>query len=286
MNRLEDAREFLHNAIASVLRLRSRCTDALNRNVLEYTSPTFDATLGEGLVCALITCVNASIPLMYWLWTFDVSCVHAPVWYTLLLLINLTERKLPGKMKRKIMFSAFMGLMSVLGIYGTEYALFMCLLCFRIEMRGVGLIAIMWQMRVEVNIYGNFVLFLYKSKMVDLVPIIKGDDMIWNPFTFMWCSLQAFNFSIYEKKYGIQRQHWTRIVSYKRALFALNVWRFMALLAFYVIPKVLYFVGGIVYSIPTALSMVGENFGKTEENFEETEESRLFEQMMFEDFQD
>lgn len=245
----EDARAWGQALLASCARFLSHGNNVVSTHLLHVRSPTFDATLRDGVGCALLTCVNASM-LMCWISTFDVSyCVHAALWYALALLTNVSENRLPGRIWWQGMFCVLVTAMWSLGYCHAKYAGFLCCVCFCIRMHGMGLVSIVWQLRVEVNIYGNVVLHFFRWTVMardELVAIVRADGMIWNPFTFIWCCIVAFNW--YRSSDGIHRRDWTRIVSWKRAFFALNFWRFMW---FCVIPKGLYFAYENLYWIYT-----------------------------------
>lgn len=266
MNVLEEARAWGQALLAKALRYASHVNNAVDRHLLHVRSPTFDATLKDGLGCALLTCVFASIPLAYWLSTFDVSYgMHAPLWYALVLLTNLPETRLPRKTRWQCVFSAFMAVMVRLGYCDKEYAVIMCSLCFFIRMHGMGLVSIVWQLRVEVNIYGRVMMIFFAPKMTkaEFVAMVRADGMIWNPVRFMWCCAVAFNWSS-NTAHGIRRSDWTRIVSWKRACFALNFWRFMA---FYGIPKFFYFACENLYSIYTVAYTATETVPQADSTF-------------------
>ena len=235
----EDARAWGQALVASCARFLSHANNVVSTHVLHVRSPTFDATLRDGVGCALLTCVNASM-LMCWLPWFDVSyCVHAALWYALVLLTNVSENRLPGRIWWQCMFCVLVIAMSRLDYCHGVYAGFLCCVCFWLRMHGMGLVSIVWQLRVEVHIYIMVLWLIRWTQMAHdkMAAIVRADGMIWNPFTFLWCSAIAFNWDMYTE-YNIRISDWTRIVSWKRAFFALTFWRFMWFCA---IPKGLYF---------------------------------------------
>jgi hypothetical protein len=230
---LEEARALGH-------RLYAFCSPyyfSAKRNVtdfMESKSKTSDASFHNGLLQAFLTCaVLAPVPLMYWLWLLNASFwVEVPLWYGLLLFMNVPQKMMAWKTVAQIMFIAAVCLLYFLQYRHWSWACLMCYLS-RLRMNGNGKVMVLWQLRVETYIYEYVRCMIYEvfkirtMKPEDRVCVVQAEGMIYNPFTFISCAMVACNWEAWHREgWEVDLRDWTRIVSAKRAFVALNLWRF------------------------------------------------------------
>jgi hypothetical protein len=187
-----------------------------------------DASFRNGLLQAFLTCVVlAPIPLMYGLWMLNASFWYeAPLWYGLVLFMNVPQKMMPWKAVAQYMFIAVVCLLCWFQYCHWLWACLMCCLSF-LRMNGKGKTMVLWQLRVESYMY-EYVHAMFNTTMSAdaIVNAVKSDNMICNPDTFIWCAMVAYNWEAWQRAgFDLDLRDWTRIVSFKRAFVALNLWR-------------------------------------------------------------
>jgi hypothetical protein len=191
-----------------------------------------DASFRNGLLQAFLTCVVlAPVPLMYGLWMLNASFWYeAPLWYGLVLFMNVPQKMMPWKTVAQYTFIA---VVCLLWYFQHRHWTWACLMCYlsRLRMNGKGKVMVLWQLRVESNIYGK-VHAMFKTNMSDKAKedVVRADGMIFNPDAFILCAMAAFNWAKWQRAgFDFDLRDWTRVVSFKRAFVALNLWRFVVL---------------------------------------------------------
>lgn len=191
-----------------------------------------DASFRNGLLQAFLTCVVlAPIPLMYGLWMLNMSFWYeAPLWYGLVLFMNVPQKMMPWKTVAQYMFIAVVCLLCWFRYCHWLWACLMCCLSF-LRMNGKGKVMVLWQLRVESCIYEKVHAMLNTNMNDDAIEdVVRADGMIFNPDTFLLCAMAAFNWRDWHRAgFDFDLRDWTRIVSFKRAFVALNLWRVVVL---------------------------------------------------------
>lgn len=242
---------FMENARAKCHRLYAWCNPfctPVKRKVtdfMESKTRTSDASFQNGLLQAFLTCVVlAPIPLMYWLWLLNASFwLEVPLWYGLVLFMNVPEKMMTWKTIAQCMFIAAVCLLWFFQYRHWSWACLMCSLS-RLRMNGKGKVTILWQLRMEVEMW-EFARTMIKKVFCALptmspekkVEVVKANDMICNPNTFLLCAMVAFKWEAWHNAgFDVNLRDWTRIVSCRRAFVPLNLWRFVV----FVLPYCLY----------------------------------------------
>lgn len=233
---------------------------------MESRSRTSDASFQNGLLQAFLTCVVlAPIPLMCGLWMLKVSFWYeVPLWYGLVLFMNVPEKMMSWKTVAQLMFIA-----AVYWLYFFQYRPWpwACLMCYlsRLRMNGKGKVMILWQLRMEACMW-EYARTMIK-KVVRALPtmspekkveVVKANDMICNPNTFLLCAMVACNWEAWHNAgFDVNLRDWTRIFSFRRAFVPLNLWRFVV----FGLPYGLYFLVG--YFWPATVETVDEEFDQS-----------------------
>lgn len=224
------------------------CYISVKHNVtdfMESKDKTSDASFQNGLLQAFLTCVVlAPIPLMYWLWMLNASFwVEVPVWYGLVLCMNVPQKMMKWK---TVAQGTFIAAVCLLCWFQYRHWAWACLMCYlsRLRMNGKGKVMILWQLRMEAWMW-EYARTMIKKVFRALptmshekkVEVVKANDMIFNPNTFLLCAMVAFNWEAWHNAgFDVNLRDWTRIVSCRRAFVPLNLWRFVV----FVLPYCLY----------------------------------------------
>jgi len=259
---LEEARALGHNLYAffkpGCISVKHNVTD-----FMESKDKTSDASFQNGLLQAFLTCVVlAPIPLMYWLWMLNASFwVEVPVWYGLVLCMNVPQKMMKWK---AVAQGTFIAAVCLLCWFQYRHWAWACLMCYlsRLRMNGKGKVMILWQLRKETHIYEyvrsmitKVFKFLPTMSADDRVHVVQAEGLILNPFTFQSCAMVAYNWEAWQRAgYDVDLRDWTRIVSAKRAFVALTLWRLFV----FGLPYGLYVLVGYLW--PATVKTVDEAF--------------------------
>jgi hypothetical protein len=259
---LEEARALGHRLYAF---FKPGCI-SVKHNVthfMESKDKTSDASFQNGLLQAFLTCVVlAPIPLMYSLWVLNASFwVEVPVWYALVLCMNVPQKMMKWK---AVAQGTFIAAVCLLCWFQYRHWAWACLMCYlsSLRMNGKGKVMILWQLRKETHIYEyvrsmitKVFKFLPTMSADDRVHVVQAEGLILNPFTFQSCAMVAYNWEAWQRAgYDVDLRDWTRIVSAKRASVALTLWRLFV----FGLPYGLYVLVGYLW--PATVETVDEAF--------------------------